>query len=170
MNDLLDPSQTLRMPGKADIVNFGFEVSLDLLRDKAALLNEEALVLAPVSAAPEGSLEQTYSLLEYKQGEFRPVAEIMKTSFSLRVDKQRQVDAGLDADYFATHQRHERLVRLRAEIALLEERFVRLRKAHGDARHLSELVKVPEIKEALAALADRKKKAQKLEFAIRDTQ
>jgi len=31
VNDLLDPSTKLRMPGKADIVNFGFEVSLDLL-------------------------------------------------------------------------------------------------------------------------------------------
>lgn len=54
------------MPGKADVVNFGFEVSLDLLEAKRHLLNEEALVLAPLSASPGGSLEQSYSLLEYK--------------------------------------------------------------------------------------------------------
>jgi len=61
-------------------------------------------------------------------------------------------------------------VKLRAEIAILEERFLQLRKAHEDARTLAELVKVPEIKEVLMAIGERKKKAQKLEFAIRDTQ
>jgi hypothetical protein len=159
VNDLLDPSQRLRIPGKEDVVNFGFEVSLDLLQDKRHLLNEEALVLAPLSSEPGGSLEQSYSLLEYKNGAFTALSEIMKTSFSLRVDKQRQVNESLDNDYFATHQRHEKLVRLKAEIAILEERFLQLRKQHGDARHLSELVRVPEIKQVLADLGDRKKKA-----------
>ena len=93
----------------------------------------------------------------------------MKTSFSLRIDKQRQVNESLDADYFATHQRQERLVKLKAEVAILEEKFLKLRQVHGKVTQLAELMKVPEIKQVLVELGDKKKKAQKLEFAIRDT-
>ena len=56
------------------------------------MLASEALILAPISSNPEGSLEQMYSLLEFKGESFNTVSEIMKTSFSLRVDKQREIN------------------------------------------------------------------------------
>ena len=58
--------------------------------------------------------------MEYKNKQFKKVSEIMKTSFSLRVDKQRQVNEGFDADYFGTHQRNEKLIKFKAEISALE--------------------------------------------------
>ena len=93
----------------------------------------------------------------------------MKTSFSLRVDKQRQVNEGFDADYFGTHQRNEKLIKFKAEISALEVQFLKSREAQGGITQLKELIKVPEIKQILAEISDKKKKVQKLEFAIRDT-
>jgi hypothetical protein len=72
------------------------------LKTKSYLLNDNALILAPLSTQPEGSVEQTYTLLEY-QKEFKVIEEIMKTAFSLRVDKERQVNESMDHDYFGTH-------------------------------------------------------------------
>ena len=71
----------------------------------------------------------------------------MKTSFSLRVDKQRTINESLDADYFGTHQRTERLTRIKKDIAALEQAFLELRAKHGGPTlKFAELMKVPEIK------------------------
>jgi hypothetical protein len=51
------------------------------------LLTDDALILAPISSDLEGSLEQTYSLIQHSNKDFKILSEIMKTSFSLRVDK-----------------------------------------------------------------------------------
>jgi hypothetical protein len=75
--------------------------------------------------------------LEFKNRQFTVLSEIMKTSFSLRVDKQRQVNESLDADFFGTHQRHEKLVKLRAEVAALEAKFLKLRESNGGVSKLS---------------------------------
>lgn len=92
----------------------------------------------------------------------------MQTSFSLRVDKQRQVNESLDADFFGTHQRNERIQGFKQEIAALEVEFLELRKRHGGVTQLAEMMKVPEIRKVLTEIGDRKRKVQKLEFAIRD--
>ncbi len=83
----------------------------------------------------------------------------MKTSFSLRVDKQRQVNESLDADFFGTHQRHERLLKFKAEITSLEALFIELRKKHPESKSITQMISVPEIKQVLLDLGDRKKKA-----------
>ena len=43
-----------------------------------------------------------------------------------------------------------------------------MRSKHGGVSQLAEMMKVPEIKKVLAEIGDRKRKVQKLEFAIRD--
>lgn len=77
---------------KADLVNFGFETSLDTLTSNSHLFSDNSLILCPVSSAPEGSLEQTYSLVQFNNSSFSVLSEIMKTSFSLRIDKERQIN------------------------------------------------------------------------------
>ena len=62
------------------------------------------LILAPISSKEEGSEEQVYTLMVHKgEGEFQKVEEIMKTAFSRRVDKRREIEESMDADYFGTH-------------------------------------------------------------------
>jgi hypothetical protein len=54
-------------------MNFGFETSLSKLNKYQnfdnnscrGLLADDALIIAPLSSDPEGSLEQTYSLIQY---------------------------------------------------------------------------------------------------------
>jgi type IV pilus biogenesis protein CpaD/CtpE len=84
------------------------------------------------------------------------------------VDKQRQVNESLDADFFGTHQRNERIQGFKQEIAALEAEFLQLRRKHGEVSKLAEMMKVPEIRKVLGEIGDRKRKVQKLEFAIRD--
>ena len=60
------------------------------------IFNQDALILAPISKDDNGSLEQTYSLLQYSNSKFNVLNEIMKTSFSLRVDKKIDLDKSLD--------------------------------------------------------------------------
>jgi hypothetical protein len=91
----LETDNTLK-ESKVDLVNFGFETSLEQLQQRRSMFNPEALILAPISSNPEGSLEQMYSLLEFRGEMFNSVSEIMKTSFSLRVDKQREINQSLD--------------------------------------------------------------------------
>lgn len=126
--------------------------------------------MAPISKDEQGSAEQTYSLLQNSKSGFTVVSEIMKTSFSLRVDKERQVNEGLDADYFGTFKMSEKLKQFKEDIRKLEATFVGLRKIHGgETLKLGELMKVEEIKQVLTELGEAKRKAQKLEFAIRDS-
>ncbi len=84
-------------------MNFGFETSLDTLNTNLHLFSDPCLILCPLSSSPEGSLEQSYSLLQYTPPSLTVISEIMKTSFSLRVDKERQLNESLDADFFGTH-------------------------------------------------------------------
>ena len=91
---------------QADLANFGFETSLEILREKNGMFGDKSLILCPLSSQPEGSLEQTYTLLLHsKQPEssFETLSDLMKTSFSLRIDKERQINDSLDTDYFGTH-------------------------------------------------------------------
>ncbi|TNV86822.1 hypothetical protein FGO68_gene3735 [Halteria grandinella] len=172
VNDYLESEQKLKFKtqGPIDIMNFGFETSLEALETKRNLLASDALILAPISKDELGSLEQTYTLLQNSRQGFKVVSEIMKTSFSMRVDKEKQVNDGLDADYFVTYKMSEQLKTFKESIKRLEGKFVALRKIHGgETLKLGELMKVEEIKQVLIELGDAKKKAQKLEFAIRDT-
>jgi hypothetical protein len=52
--------------GQFDLVNFGFETSMKTLESTKEILNDKALILAPISYNEHGSMEQTYTLLEYK--------------------------------------------------------------------------------------------------------
>jgi hypothetical protein len=45
---------------------------------------------------------------------------------------------------------------------------LQLRRKHGGVSQLAEMTKVPDIRKVLAEIGDRKRKVQKLEFAIRD--
>jgi hypothetical protein len=82
----------------------------------------------------------------------------MRTSFSLRVDKQRQVNESMDADYFGTYQRNEKLQKYREDLALLERQFLDLRERHRGVSQMGELMKIPEVKKVLTEIGDRKKK------------
>jgi hypothetical protein len=61
VSDFLE--QDSRNSTPADLVNFGFETSLDALQAKKRLFAPDALILAPISSDPQGSLEQSYTLL-----------------------------------------------------------------------------------------------------------
>ena len=43
--------------GPADLVNFGFETSIDTLSVSPSLFSENSLILAPLSTTPSGSPE-----------------------------------------------------------------------------------------------------------------
>lgn len=46
------------------------------------------------------ALEQDYCLIRYKAGGFDIEQKIMRTAFAQRIDKQRNLDDSLDADYY----------------------------------------------------------------------
>jgi hypothetical protein len=81
----------------------------------------------------------------------------MKTSFSLRVDKERQLNESLDADFFGTHQRQERLNALAKEVKELERQFVLLRGKHREVREMQGLIKIPEVAKVLQEIGAKKK-------------
>ena len=81
----------------------------------------------------------------------------MKTSFSLRVDKERQVNESLDADFFGTHQRQERLNKLALEVKTLEALFINLRMKHKDVKEMKGLMKIPEVAKVLSEIGLKKK-------------
>ncbi len=51
-----DP-QTYTQGIAADLVNFGFETSLDILKEKQGLFTPDSLILAPLSSTKEGTKE-----------------------------------------------------------------------------------------------------------------
>lgn len=139
-------------------MNFGFETSLDTLNTNLHLFNDNCLILCPLSTSPEGSLEQSYSLLQYSlPSSLSVLSEIMKTSFSLRIDKERQMNESLDADFFGTHQRQERLNGLAKEVKDLERQFVLLRGKHKEVREMQGLIKIPEVAKVLQEIGVKKK-------------
>jgi hypothetical protein len=81
----------------------------------------------------------------------------MKTSFSLRIDKERQMNESLDADFFGTHQRQERLNGLAKEVKELERQFVLLRGKHKEVREMQGLIKIPEVAKVLQEIGVKKK-------------
>ena len=140
------------------MVNFGFETSLDTLKTNMHLFRHDCLILCPLSSAPEGSLEQSYSLLQFKlPSSLAVVSEIMKTSFSLRIDKERQINESLDADFFGTHQRQEKLNNLSKEVKDLEKQFVLLRGKHKEVKEMQGLIKIPEVAKVLQDIGTKKK-------------
>jgi hypothetical protein len=68
VSDFLE--QDSRNSTPADLVNFGFETSLDALQAKKRLFAPDALILAPISSDPQGSLEQSYTLLSNQGDSF----------------------------------------------------------------------------------------------------
>ena len=95
----------------------------------------------------------------------------MKTSFSMRVDKNRELNLQLDEDYFNTYTRQTKIDALGVEVKNLEDDFKQLREKHFGANSevkLSELIKVREVKEVLEKLRYAKSKLQKLEIAMRE--
>ena len=81
----------------------------------------------------------------------------MKTSFSLRVDKERQLNESLDADFFGTHQRQERLNSLAKEVKELERQFVVLRGKHREVKEMQGLIKIPEVAKVLQEIGVKKR-------------
>ena len=138
-------------------MNFGFETSLDTLNTNLHLFSDPCLILCPLSSSPEGSLEQSYSLLQYTPPSLTVISEIMKTSFSLRVDKERQLNESLDADFFGTHQRQERLNSLAKEVKELERQFVVLRGKHREVKEMQGLIKIPEVAKVLQEIGVKKR-------------
>ena len=86
----------------------------------------------------------------------------------MRIDKERQMNESLDADFFGTHQRQERLVKLQQEVKALEREFERLRGVYKHVKKMYELMQIPEVAKVLEELGKKKKMVVKLEFAIRD--
>ena len=58
---------------------------------------------------------------------------------------------------------------LKRDIGELEREFVRLRSMHKAVTQMSELMRLPEVERVLREIADRKKKINKIEYAIKDT-
>lgn len=81
----------------------------------------------------------------------------MKTSFSLRIDKERQINESLDADFFGTHQRQEKLNNLSKEVKDLEKQFVLLRGKHKEVKEMQGLIKIPEVAKVLQDIGTKKK-------------
>lgn len=82
--------------GKYDLLTFGFEVSLDVLRQRQSSLETGAHILVPLSEVnDEGgvvSLEQDFCLLKFSgPDQFDVVKKIMRTSFSQRIDRDQIV-------------------------------------------------------------------------------
>ncbi len=96
----------------------------------------------------------------------------MKTSFSLRVDKNRVANESMDQDYFNNYMRQSKIDQFKKELEILESQFVSLKESHiGKEKEvkLTELIKVPSIAKVLQEIRDRKRKIQKLEFAMKDS-
>ena len=81
----------------------------------------------------------------------------MKTSFSLRIDKERQINESLDADFFGTHQRQEKLNALVKEVKEAEKLFVLLRGKYKEVTEMKVLIKIPEVAKVLQEIATKKK-------------
>eukprot|EP00347_Sterkiella_histriomuscorum_P021999 403332036 len=138
--------------GMFDIVNFGFETSMQILQQKKQ--NQEICLFLQFLSL---QLQQVLN-------------EVMKTSFSLRVDKKNDMNKRLDNDYFNTYMKHQKIETFKNELQSLESNFLSLKEKHigGKELKLVELLKVPEIAQVLKEIGDRKKKIQKLEFALND--
>ena len=94
---------------KFDICTFGFEVSLDLLRDKQSSFNRDAHLIVPLSHM-EFDREQDFKVLQYKgSDQFDVIEDIMRTSFARRIDESKLTEASLDVDYFNNMQRQSKL-------------------------------------------------------------
>ena len=160
-----------QISGKHDVVTFGFEVSLDILKKQQQCLNIGSTILVPLSEVDADgqllSLEQEFCILRYSGvDQFDSVKKIMKTAFSQRIDKSRLKEESLDADYFNNSQRHTRLDNLEAKVKDLEIKFKTL--SAGKDLKLAQLMEVPEIKVVLLELRAEKKRLEKLKLAIRD--
>ena len=152
-----------------DICTFGFEVSLDLLRKQQTTFKEGAHLIVPLSET-QYDLEQNFKVLRYvRKDEFEVVEEVMRTSFAQRIDKQKQTDEALDADYFNNMRRLTIMEELQKEEKELEALFLEQKSAYGKEIKLAELMKDEEIKKTLLALRATKRKIEKLGFAMEDS-
>ena len=50
------------------------------------------MILVPLSSEETGQLEQDYTLLHHQDSQFQTTEKIMKTSFSLRIDKDQELN------------------------------------------------------------------------------
>ena len=135
-----------------DICTFGFEVSLETLRQTEKAYQNGAYLIVPLSRE-DFDREQDYKVVQYRgSGQFDIVENIMRTSFAQRIDSSKLTEDSLDVDYFNNSQRTSKLQMLEQKIEKLEADFRRMTVAAGREVKLAELVKDPKVKEVLDEL------------------
>lgn len=117
-----------KLENKFDFLTFGFEVSLDVLRQQQDCMENGAMILAPLSDVDDDgnilSLEQNYCMLKYTgRDQFDVVKNIMRTAFAMRIDTDKIMNEQLDEDYFNNLQRHTKYQKIDARVKELEAKF-----------------------------------------------